>query len=313
MQYYTKDWYNLMQRQHYTSNLTPVPDRIYTDKDIQSFYQQDLDAFVKQEKAVYEEPPSMEWAEDLLRPEKFYPEMFYFTDKITGEHFHPQTPEIARIYLQKELDEYLEQFHRRPPFDLQGEIQCFRECYQNKLHHSWKRYPLWAQELLDRRLLALDRVPQPIYDRLKAEEEVNRAAFAAIEEEAGSVLAAQDIPARIRDTFHFHDSVLLYLNKRGKNRELTMNTYSCEKTPYVKVIFHEVTSFYREPGLILRTGINRDGELTSHCHYLYDELYKTTEGYEVHMLISTRHGQKYLTIGCADITVENNLPLCKED
>lgn len=81
MQYYTKDWYNLMQRQHYTSNLTPVPDRIYTDKDIQSFYQQDLDAFLESERACHDDPPSIRRADDLLMPETFDPESFLFTNE----------------------------------------------------------------------------------------------------------------------------------------------------------------------------------------------------------------------------------------
>ena len=311
MRYYTKEWYDLIQRQHYTSNLTPVPDRVYTEQELQAFYQQDLDAFVERDRTAYNEPPSIDWADDLLHPDKFYPEMFCFTDESTGESFHPQTPEIARKYLEAELEHYLKQFHNRPPFDLQGEIQCFRECYRNKLRYSWKSYPLWAQELLDRRLLALDRIPQPIYDRLKTEEEANRAAVIAIEKEAEQVLSAQDIPPEIRRSFHFHDSDLLFLKKRGKNLELLMNTHNQE--PYTTVTFHTVSFFFREPGIILRTKLNRKGELTSHCTYLYDELYKTENGYEVHMLLSACGCPKELTICCKSITFETISQLAKED
>ena len=317
MRYYTKEWYELMQRQHYTMNLTPVPDRTYSRKEIQAFYQQDLDAFVDRDREVYNEPPSIDWADELLLPDKFYPEMFYFTDETTGEHFHPQTPEIARKYLEAELEYYMEQFQNRPPFDLQGEIQCFRECYQNKLRHSWKQYPQWAQELLDRRLLALDRVPQSIYDRLKAEEETNRAALNSIEEEAKLVLTAQEIPEHIRSQFHFHDSSLLYLKKHGRDWALTMNVFfgwpQSSDTPYTRVNFCQVSAMKREPGLVLRPRKNSNGELSSNCQYLYDELYKTADGYEVHMLLWTRKGLRELTICCADITFENNLLLFKED
>ena len=317
MRYYTKEWYDLTQKQHYTLNLTPVPDRAYSKKELQAFYQQDLAAFLEQERAVYEEPPTIDWAEDLLLPGKFCPEMFCFTDEATGEHFHPQTPEIARKYLEAELERRMEQFQNRPPFDLQGEIQCFRECYQNKLRYSWKQYPHWAQELLDRQLLALDRVPQSIYDRLKSEEDANRAALISIEAEARRVLIAQEIPERIRSQFHFHDSSLLYLKKHGKNWALTMNVCfgwpQSADTPYTRVTFRQVSAMEREPGLVLRPRKNSHGELSSNCQYLYDELYKTDNGYKVHMLLWTRKGLRELTICCADITFENNLLLFKED
>ena len=44
MKFYTKEWYELMQRQHYTSGLKKVPDKVYADEDIQAFYDKDLKA-----------------------------------------------------------------------------------------------------------------------------------------------------------------------------------------------------------------------------------------------------------------------------
>ena len=34
MKYYTKEWYDLMQKQHYTSGMTVVPDKEYTEDEI---------------------------------------------------------------------------------------------------------------------------------------------------------------------------------------------------------------------------------------------------------------------------------------
>ena len=44
MKYYTKEWYELMQRQHYTSGLHKIPDKTYFDQEIQAFYDADLAA-----------------------------------------------------------------------------------------------------------------------------------------------------------------------------------------------------------------------------------------------------------------------------
>ena len=42
MKFYTKEWYELMQCQNYTSGLKKIPDKVYTDDDIQAFYDKDL-------------------------------------------------------------------------------------------------------------------------------------------------------------------------------------------------------------------------------------------------------------------------------
>ena len=34
MNFYTKEWYELMQRQNYTSRLKKIPDKVYTDEEI---------------------------------------------------------------------------------------------------------------------------------------------------------------------------------------------------------------------------------------------------------------------------------------
>ena len=44
MKFYTKEWYELMQHQNYTSGLKKIPDKVYTDEEIQAFYDKDLNA-----------------------------------------------------------------------------------------------------------------------------------------------------------------------------------------------------------------------------------------------------------------------------
>ena len=44
-------------------------------------------------------------------------------------------------------------------------------------------------------------------------------------------------------------------------------------------------------------------EITGHCTWLYEEIYKTTEGCEVHMLLA-ENDLCYLTIRCSGIECE---------
>ena len=45
-------------------------------------------------------------------------------------------------------------------------------------------------------------------------------------------------------------------------------------TPYIKIIFKNVSEFEREKGFALRIRRNSEGEMISSCRYLYDELYR---------------------------------------
>ena len=53
MKYYTKEWYDLMQKQHYTSGMTVVPDKEYTEEEIRAFYEHDLAEEVEYSRSIY--------------------------------------------------------------------------------------------------------------------------------------------------------------------------------------------------------------------------------------------------------------------
>ena len=78
MKYYTKEWYALMQKQHYTGGLAVIPDKEYTDAEIKAFLEQDLQAEIENDRSIHDMPPSMDWAEDLLTPDRFRPDIFLF-------------------------------------------------------------------------------------------------------------------------------------------------------------------------------------------------------------------------------------------
>lgn len=304
MKYYTKEWYELMQRQHYTSGLKKIPDKTYSDQEIQAFYDADLAEEVDNDRKIHNTPPDYAWAERLLDPANFHPHNFLFENEETGELFQPETPEIARQYIERELKERTEAFAKRPPFDPTETIKCFKDCYKNMVRYGDLGYPQWVRDSVDKRLLALHRVPKSVYKRLKKEEAENQRAFNKIMSEAALVLKKQDIPEEIKAQFRFHDADLLALKKVGSDAELYLRKdggWPEGTTPYIKIIFKNVSKLDREKGFALRPKADEHGELSSSCQYLYNELYRTSDGYEVHILLWTRKALRYLTICCEDI------------
>jgi len=314
MRYYTKEWYELMQNLHYVSGMKVVPDKEYTDAEIQAFYDADLAEEIEHDRRLYEsraEDVSMDM-EPLLAPEVFRPEIFLFKDEETGKMFHPKTADEARDLLQKIEQERIEQLANRPPFDPAETIQCFEECYQGVKKYCLNAYPEWARAEIDPRLAALNRIKESIYNRLKAAEDANRAVFDTINAEARSVLDQQNIPEEIHSIFRFHDAQVLTLKRQGRDAELYLSYGEAlpdGKSPYVRVIFKNISFIDREKGLIFRKKRNEHSIWSSNITYLYDELYRTENGYEVHMLLWSFRGLRYLTIGCEDIAFEDNIKL----
>ena len=313
MKFYTKEWYELMQRQNYTSGFKKIPDKVYTDEDIQAFYDKDLKAEVARDRKIHNTPPGpYDWEYELLLPDRFTPETFLFENEETGELFHPETPEIARQYLDEMRRRAQEQFAARPPFDPMETIECFRNCYRMMLKYGAKQFPQWVQESVDKRLMALNRIPESAYKRLKIEEQANRRAFNKIMTKADAVLEQQDIPEEIRSQFRFHDAAVLAIKKVRPNVELYLKKdggWPNDTTPYIKIIFKNVRQFDREKVFSLRPRFDKWGDLRTGCIYLYDELYRTENGYEAHMMFWTRKALRYMTICCKDIEFEDNIPL----
>ena len=313
MKFYTKEWYELMQRQNYTSGVKKIPDKVYTDEDIQAFYDKDLKAEIARDRKIHNTPPGpYDWQDALLAPDRFTPETFLFENEETGELFHPETPEIARHYLEQDRRQAQERFDARPPFDPTETIECFRECYKAQLRYGFASFPQWVQNSMDKRLLALNRIPESTYKRLKKEEQANRRAFEKINAKASAVLEQQDIPDEIRKQFCFHDASVLATNKVSSDVELYLlkdGGWPDDTTPYIKIIFKNVHQFDREKGFSLRPKLDADGDLRTSCTYLYDELYRNEGGYEIHILLWTSKALRYLTICCEDIHFEDNISL----
>ena len=311
MKFYTKEWYELMQRRNYTSGMKKIPDKVYTDEDIRAFYDKDLKAEVSRDRRLHNTTPGpYDREEELLRPDRFTPETFLFENEETGELFHPETPEIARHYLAQNHRQARDRFAARPPFDPAETIACFQECYRGMLRYGFSHFPQWMQNAVDPRLLALNRIPESSYKRLKKEEQANRRAFEKINAKAAAVLEQQDIPEDIRSQFRFHDASVPAIKKVRSDVELYLRKdggWMGGATPYIKIIFKNVRHIDREKGFSLRPKLYADGDWSTNCTYLYDELYHDENGYQAHMLFGTPKALRYLTVCSEDIEFEDNI------
>lgn len=312
MKYYTKEWYDLMQKLDYTCGMKKIPDKEYSTEEIKVLYDRDLKKEVASSRRMHNTPPDFEWKYELLKPDKFDPENFLLENRETGELFHPETLEIAKTYIDEECRRVQEKFETRPAFDPSETVAFFEECYHDKLRWKFQWLPEWAVRDVDRRLLALDYLPESVFGKLRKEEQKNKRAFDRIMKKAEADLGQQEIPKKIREAFCLHDAHLLSLKKISSDVELCL----CKDgawpagTPYIRLRCKNVTLFEREKGLVIRKKMGQWEEWVSNCVYLYHELYRIGTGYEIHILLSSRK-LHYLTIGCEDVVVEDNIALEK--
>lgn len=310
MKYYTKEWYGLMQRQFGPSGLRKVPDKEYSHREIREFYEKALAEELERDREIYDTPPSFDWAEKLLARDTFAPENFLFEEADTGRLHHPKTPEEARALLEAERKEQEARFASRPPFNPAETVECFRQCWRMGLRHGAEGFPDWVGQTVDRRLLALGMLPESAYARLDRESAACRKEFRQIEEKAQKELESQNLPEGLRESICFHDAYVLAMERTGADARLLLRKDGSWPggSPYAGIRFLGVTELFREKGLVFRKKAV-DGEFLSNCQYLYDELYRTAEGYELHMLLWTQHALRYLTVRCRDIQVDTDAAL----
>lgn len=279
MRFYTKEWYELVQHHDDTMCMKRIPDKDYSDKEIKDFFEKKLKAEIARDEREYNRPPLCLDLFERLKPENYDPEEWLVFPE-GEEPRHPISAEEIRSQLEQDQKRAEEDFANRPPFDPSESEALFREGYESRLHNNRWRFPAWVCQQVDRRLLALDLLPDSVFQRLKDEGKQNRKAIRKIVRAAEKELSRQQIPDRIRDTFHFHDSALLSLRKRGRNYEMLLRKdggwFGEGVTPYIRVIFNDAVLLEREKGLTPRTQGNQDGTLWHTdplCKYMYIHSY----------------------------------------
>ena len=336
MRYYTKEWYALMQKSDITTGLAKVPDGKYTKKDIDKLFEKKFRKELRAEKKAYDTPPDLSYLLDVLEGEEFDPSDWVLADEATGKTRMPKDREEVRAFIQAEQDAELEEFNARAPFDEEDYRQMFCDIYEERLA-DLKRWPeSGALGKADKRLLALEMVPESIFKEAREEERAARKEYNRINRNADRALVKQNIPEYIWEGMHLHDCDVISLKKNGKNIEMVFNIEGMEaegETPFRKIVFKGGKILERDKGIRISVHEHHHdhdhdcgcgcGEEHHHhheheccqhsnCVFLCCELYGKKSGYEIHMLLAMPSGLKYLTIGAADIEVINNAECCTE-
>ena len=97
MKYYTKEWYDLMQRKSYTLCFQMISDKVYSDEEIKAFYDSDLEEEIELERSSYDTPPNYDWVDKFLQTENFDQRMVSFPDE-NGEVICFDSPQMAKEY-----------------------------------------------------------------------------------------------------------------------------------------------------------------------------------------------------------------------
>ncbi len=221
--------------------------------------------------------------------------------------------EIAGLY-QQDLAQYVENNIRLyalmgRSIDVAVVMKDFEKKYQEKCQCVLDRYPAWVQETVDSRLAALGRLPESVHSRLAEEDEANAAYLTRINDAAREELDCQNLPEHAQFGLWMYAANVLSLKEEGTDAVLYLRKGGGMEgvSPYVKVTFKEVKSAEREPGLEFQMRKDEDGVFTSDTVFLYDETYRTGDGYEVHMLLHGADDLYYMTIVCGDVYFEENI------
>ena len=287
MRYLTKEWCNLSQ-------LTGLHFGLRAHKDAselnESTYQRlrknKEKAFLKQEKEIYDFDPRELFEEDgmtFVRADKF----------ISGEEIQEEDmivyemPEEQKEHIRKLVEAYDD----RGPFDIQKCKIEFADRQKFFMKENEEKLPMEIyKQIADPRVFALGYSTKEIIQKLK---QISRRNEIKVEQRLIDFSAAQqaeNIPENLRKQFGFHDCKVLSVEK---NKDIIILLDSSGGfTEDNRLIFHDAKIIQEDKAI--------DG-----CWWIYEELYKTQDAYEAHMLFADETNSYIeLTIVAKDITVD---------
>lgn len=269
-------------------NNTGIPDKQYSDKEIEALYNKELKKEIERAYEDYNTPPDYSFLEELINgDEPFNAEDWLIVDEDKDTTIVPTSKEEVIENLSKEKEKDLEEFNNRPAFDEKEVIEEFNQSYKAML--EIKDYlPKWVYEEVDNRLIALNFLPKSVLKKLRVEEKENKKKFDNIMKEARKVLNKQNVPEGILDKLNLHDDRITGLDKQGNNYVMTIENYDDE---VIQIVFEEAEIIELE---------KLDFE---NCYWLYEEIYKENNTYEVHIMVESNE-LKYVTVKCREIKIK---------
>ena len=294
MKYYTKEWYELMQKLDYACGLKPIEDKEYSDADIEQLFQQEMERYVREEEEAYNEPPLNFY--EFFSNNEFDLKDLARIDEETSEVVYPKTKEEALTWSREDYQKQLAVFEQRKPFDAEQARKEFRENYENSMEAKYQWFCRFTADKVDKRLIALDLVPNHIYHKLEEIDEQNEKRFNELEKIAKEIFKNQKIPSKIEKLFRgLHDGTIVSIGEERGNIILKIIPEGLQNARII--IYDDAQIIENEVPEIT----NVENMTESECEFLYHELFHNKEGYEVHIMAMMNMELKYITIKCENI------------
>jgi len=275
MRYHTKEYYTLLMTMGTVDGYEPVVDKEYTEEEIEELYQQALDRYIEEERADYDEPPVIIIDDDDDDDDDL------------------------------DIEELLEEYENRPPFDEEEAAEEFEEMYNDNLEEPDEDLPEWVRETVDPRILAMYCIPEKIFRQLAEEDEVNEARFDELDKLADAALEdlRESLPEEYVDFTDvledIEDAAVIDVKKETGSIELTVLGWDDEGEDEIRLLSFAGVDIIEDEGIEAHSWEDEDGELESDCELLYSEVYREDGKPEIHMLLGN-DGLKYLTFRCAE-------------
>lgn len=287
MRYLTKEWCNLSQLTGLHFGLRAHKDASELNEGTYQRLRKNKEkAFLKQEKEIYDFDPRELFEEDgmtFVRADKFISgEEIQEEDKIVYE-----MPEEQKEHIRKLVEAY----DNRAPFDIQKCKIEFAQRQKFQMKENEKNLPMELyKQIADPRVFALGYSTKEIIQQLKQISRINEIKVKQRLVDFSAAQQAENIPENIRTQFGFHDCKVLSVEKKKD------------------IIFHLDPSggFTEDNRLIFHDAkIIQEDKAIDACWWIYEELYKTKDGYEAHMMFADETNSTIeLTIVAKDITVD---------
>ncbi|SLK13018.1 MULTISPECIES: DUF4085 family protein [unclassified Paenibacillus] len=285
MRYLTKEWYELCQRTGLHFGMRVHRGAYELDEALfLRRYKRKEKEYIELQREMYNTDPRF-----LLEQNGhvFVPaEKFFSGNEISEDDKKVyQMPAEERERIEKLIAEY----DVRPPFEeLQHRI-AFKDMQEWDYKHQEERLPKEIYEqIVDIRLFTLGYCTREILLQLKKQSAENTIEMDRVSKEYREAILAQDIPDEIRSRVQFHDCTVTEL-LTGEEVVIRFDT-SGGFTNMNKLT------------LIAPEIIKREGEIVG-SYWLYQELYRIDNGYELHVLFYGENMPE-LIVRCEDILAE---------
>ncbi len=278
MKYFTKEWYETMQKTdlHLLLKVSSKADT-FSERYFHEIYQQEESKWIQ----LQQEVASIQF-EDL-----------YPGELDLNQPYEDSVPSEEQRILHQKVVETIERARAhlasRKPFDARQEKKNFRKTFRQSIAHLKQYLPSDILEMVaDIRVLALDHAAPNVKRKITAYCRENRKAV----DKAAKMYRAETkknfahrIPAFMKFVT-LHDCRIRSSQKRGKDRIITLDN-SGGFTSIDRIVLKNCT-------------VIKQDQRISGAWWLYDEIYPTKTGYELHALLQ-KDDLIDFTVGITDI------------